>query len=57
MLINLLILVIILGLVIYCIQLLPLGQPFKQIAMVIVILIAVLWLVSLLLPFSDHRLL
>lgn len=44
MLISLLIVVIILGLIVYLIQMLPIEQPFKTIALAIVILVAVLYL-------------
>jgi hypothetical protein len=43
-LISLLVLVIILGLLIYVVQLLPLPPPFKTVAMVVVCLIAIVWL-------------
>jgi len=45
-LVGLLIVVIVLGLLIYCVQLLPLPAPFKTIALVIVILIAIVWLLN-----------
>lgn len=43
-LIGLLVLVIILGLLIYIVQLIPLPPPFKTIAMIVVCLIAIVWL-------------
>lgn len=45
-LIGLLVFVIILGLLYWCVTLLPLPSPFKQIAIVILILIAIIYLVS-----------
>jgi hypothetical protein len=45
-LVSLLVLVIVAGLIWYLITLLPLPAPFKQVAMVIVILIAILVLVG-----------
>jgi len=42
----LLVVVIIMGLVVYLIQLLPIEQPFKTIALVIVVLILLLWLLG-----------
>ena len=55
MLISLLIAVIVCGLLVYVIQLLPIGQPFKQIAMVIVVIILIIWLLSFLGPHSFLR--
>lgn len=46
MLISLLITIIVLGLLYYCVTLLPLPPPFKQIATVIFIVIAIVWLLS-----------
>ena len=46
MLISLLITVIVLGLLYYCVTLLPLPEPFKKIATVIFILIAIVWLLG-----------
>lgn len=43
-LVGLLVLVIILGLILYLVQLLPLPAPFKMIAQAIVILVAIVWL-------------
>lgn len=43
-LIGLLVVVIILGLIVYLVQLLPLPAPFKTVAMVLVILVAIVWL-------------
>lgn len=45
-LVGLLVFVIVLGLLYYCVTLLPLPQPFKNIAIVIFILIAIVWLLS-----------
>jgi hypothetical protein len=45
-LIGLLVAVIVIGLIVYLVTLLPLPAPFKTIAMVLVILIAIIWLVS-----------
>lgn len=43
---SLLVTIIILGLLYYCVTLLPLPEPFHKIAIVIFILIAILWLVG-----------
>lgn len=48
MLISLLVAIIVLGLLYYIVTLLPLPEPFKKIALIIFILIAVLWLLSFL---------
>lgn len=45
-LIGLLVFVIIVGLLIYLVRLLPLPDPFRTIAYVILVIIAILWLVS-----------
>jgi hypothetical protein len=47
MLIQLLVIVIVIGLLCYLVTLLPIAQPFKNIATIIVVLIAILWLLSL----------
>jgi len=44
MLISLLVLVVVLGLILYCVQLLPIAPPFKQIAVVLVVIIAIIYL-------------
>jgi len=56
MLISLLVTIIVLGLLYYIVTLLPLPQPFKQIALVIFILIAVVWLLSYIpgVPWGGH---
>lgn len=46
MLISLLITIIILGLLYWAVTLLPLPEPFRQIALVVFIIIAIVWLVS-----------
>lgn len=46
MLISLLVTVIILGLIFYALQMLPLPQPFKQVALVVFIIICILVLVG-----------
>jgi hypothetical protein len=46
MLISLLVTVIVIGLLYYCVTLLPLPEPFKRIAVVIFILIAIIWLLG-----------
>lgn len=46
MLISLLIAVLVLGLLVYLIQLLPLPDPFRTVAIAIVILIAIFWLLG-----------
>lgn len=47
MLISLIVTLIILGLICYCISLLPLPEPFKTIIYVVFIIIVILYLVSL----------
>jgi hypothetical protein len=47
-LISLLIVVIIVGLLVWLVQQLPLAAPFKTIAMVIIIVICIIWLLSML---------
>ncbi len=54
LLVTLLIGGLILWLLLFVIGLIPLPEPFKQIATVIVYVIAVIWLISLLLPFAGH---
>lgn len=44
--IGLLVLVIIAGLLVYLVQVLPLPPPFKTVALVVVILIAIIWLLD-----------
>lgn len=44
---TLLIIVLVLGLVVYLIQTLPISSPFKEIALVIVVLIAVIYLLGI----------
>jgi hypothetical protein len=46
MLISLLIMCLVLGLLYYLIQMLPLPPPFKQIALVVIIIIAIIWLLE-----------
>jgi hypothetical protein len=46
MLISILIFIIVLGLIYYLVTLLPLPAPFKQIALIVVIIIAILWLIG-----------
>lgn len=46
MLISILIFCIVLGLLYYLVTLLPLPDPFKTIALVVVILIAIIWLLD-----------
>ena len=45
-LIGLLIFIVVLGLLYWCVTLLPLPEPFKKIALVVVILICIIWLAS-----------
>lgn len=45
-LIDLLIVVIVVGLLLYLVQMLPLAGPMKTVALVIVVLIAIVWLLS-----------
>lgn len=47
MLISLLVAVIVMGLVYYCITLLPIPQPFKNIAIILLVIICILWLLGL----------
>lgn len=56
MLVSLLIAVLVIGLLVYLIQILPLPQPFGMVAVAIVILIAIFWLVGYL-PEGRHPLL
>lgn len=46
MLISLLVAVIVIGLLIYLVQMLPLPDPWKTIAVILVILIALIWLLG-----------
>jgi hypothetical protein len=52
-LVSLLILVVILGVVWYIATLLPIPEPFKKIAMIIIALIALLWVLGLLFGYST----
>ena len=45
-LIGLLIAVIVIGLLLYLVQLLPLQPPFKTIAMIVIVLICIVWLLG-----------
>jgi hypothetical protein len=45
-LVGLLVVVIIIGLLLYLVQWLPLAQPFKVAAVVIIVLIGILWLLG-----------
>ncbi len=45
-LVGLLIVVIVIGLLLYLVQILPIAQPMKTIAVVVVILIAIVWLLG-----------
>jgi len=47
LLIYVLVVVVIFGLVIYCVQILPIQPPFKNVAIVIVVLIAILVLLGI----------
>lgn len=53
-LVGLLIAVIVVGLLAYCVTLLPIPQPFKNIAIIILVLIVIVWLLS---GFTGHRIL
>lgn len=46
MLISILILCLVLGLLYYLVQMLPLPPPFKQVALVVIIVIAIIWLLE-----------
>ena len=45
-LISLLVLVIVIGLLLYLVQVLPIAQPMKNVAVVIVVVLAIVWLLS-----------
>lgn len=45
-LIGLIVAIVIVGLVIYCVRLLPIDQPFKNIIIVLVILVLIFWLLG-----------
>lgn len=45
-LLGLLVVIIVIGLIIWLVQLLPIAQPFKNIALVIAVLICIIWLLS-----------
>jgi hypothetical protein len=53
LLIHMLIVLIVLGLVYWVFTLIPLPQPIKQIATVIIVVICALWLIYMLLPLAD----
>ncbi len=53
MLVSLLVAVIILGLLFYMVQVLPLAQPFKSVAYVILVIIAILYMTQFL-PSGPH---
>jgi hypothetical protein len=58
LLISLLIMVLVLSLILYLISALPVEPKFKQIATVIVLIIAIIWLLQLFLPgvwLGTHR--
>jgi hypothetical protein len=46
MLVDLLVAVIVMGLLYYIVTILPLPQPFKTIAIVIILVICIIWLLS-----------
>lgn len=48
MLISLLVTILVIGLLVYLVQMIPLPQPWKQIALVVVIIIAIVWLLRFL---------
>jgi ABC-type siderophore export system fused ATPase/permease subunit len=50
---SILVMVIVLGLIYWVVTLLPLPEPFKQIAIVIVVVICLLYLLSLLFGFAG----
>ena len=50
---SILVLVIIMGLIYWVITLLPLPEPFKQIAVVIVVIICLLYLLSMLFGYAG----
>jgi hypothetical protein len=45
-LIGLIIAVLVVALVVYCVRLLPIEQPFKNIILVLVVLMLILWLLG-----------
>ncbi len=46
MLIDLLVMVIVMGLLYWLVTLLPIPQPFKNVAIVIIVVICIIWLLS-----------
>lgn len=52
-LVGLLVVVIVFGLLMYCVSLLPLPSPWNTIARVILILIAIVWLLNMLGVFAG----
>jgi len=46
MLISLLVAVVVIGLIFYCLSLLPIPQPWLNIARVILVVIVIIWLIS-----------
>lgn len=56
-LLSLLVVVLVMGLVIYLIQMLPLPEPFMSVARVIVIVICIIWLLRMIgfLPDMNWR--
>lgn len=47
MLVTLLVMIIVIGLLLYLVRMLPIEEPFKTYAVVVVIVIAIIWLLSI----------
>ncbi len=45
-LLGLLVIIIVIGLIVWLVQQLPLAQPFKNIALVLVVVVCIIWLLS-----------
>jgi hypothetical protein len=56
MLVGLLVTVIIIGLLFYVVSVLPIGQPWKNIATAILVVIAIIWLLGFvpMVPWAYH---
>lgn len=46
MLVTLLVVIVVIGLLVWLIQILPIAEPFRSIAIAVVLLICILWLVG-----------
>lgn len=54
MLISLLIAILVIGLLVYLVQMLPIPDPFRTVAIVVVVLIAIIWLLESFGGFGAH---